>query len=246
MADLAQRVQAAEHQLKALRSVCIGQWVLLLAVAAAFLASRPVQAGSPNVLHARGLVIEDSAGRARIVLGAPFPQVAGRKRQDEGSVAMVFLNEDGADRLLLGEGIGAQIDGKVYSQQQRATNGAAYGVTIMDGHGNERGGFGFIALASGGGRGIITLDRPVGDAWGAWVDDRTDLTGMTFNYPMPIGEYQPAIEFVVQKGRPFLHLKDHQDYARAELSLAADGKPSLTVSDGSGKQLDDLFAAAHH
>jgi len=246
MADLERRVQAAEHQLKTLRSVCIGEFVLLVAVAAAFLASRPVQAGSPDVLHARGLVIEDSAGRARIVLGAPFPQVAGRKRQDEGSVAMVFLNEDGADRLLVGEGIGAQIEGKAHPQQQRSTNGSAYGVTIMDGHGNERGGFGFTALAGGGGRGIIALDRPVGDAWGAWVDDRNDLTGMTFNYSMPIGEYQPAIEIAVQKGRPFLHLKDHQDYARAEISLAADGKPALTVSDGKGKQLDDLFAGAHH
>jgi hypothetical protein len=36
---------------------------------------------------------------------------------------MLFLGPSGADRLLVGEGIGPQVRGKVSSQQQRAVKG---------------------------------------------------------------------------------------------------------------------------
>jgi hypothetical protein len=143
--------------------------------------------------------------------------------------------------LLVGEGIGVQIKGKIYSQQQRSVQDSAYGITIMDSSGNERGGFGFTALHDGGGRAIVALDRPVGDAWGAVVDDKTGWVGMTFNYAMPLGEYQPGIELGLLRDRAFVHFKDKNDYSRAEMSLAPDSEPSLTISDGKGKQIVDLF-----
>jgi hypothetical protein len=244
--NLEQSMQSTIRQVKVLRVTSVIQFIILLFLAMSLLTRHAVRAGSSSdVLRIRGLIIEDHEGRARILVGAPFPSATGRKRQDDTSSAILFLDAAGSDRLLVGEGIGAQINGKIYSQQQRSVRGSSYGINIMDGSGNERGGFGFTAMPSGGGRAIVALDRPVGDAWGAVVDDKTGWVGMTFNYPMPLGEYQPGIEMGLEKERPFLHLKDKNDYSRSELSLGADGTPSLTVQDKNGKQVRDLFGLSH-
>lgn len=235
-------MKSVDRHIKALWVACVAQFLVLVALFATKLFIRPVHAeASSNVLHVRGLVIEDAEGRPRVLIGAPFPVVAGRKRQDEGSAAVLFLDQNGIDRLLIGEGIAAQIQGKLFSQQQRAVKGSAYGVTLMDGSGNERGGFGFTALPSGGGRALIALDRPVGDAWGAVVDDKSGWAGMIFNYQMPLGQYQPGIEMGLQGERPFLHFKDKNDNSRAEISLRPDGMPSLTMYDDKGKPLTDVL-----
>lgn len=240
--NLEQWILAADRRIRVLRIVCIAQFVMLIALAASGILTKSVHAGvSADMLRVRGLVVEDAKGRARILIGAPFVKVDGRKRRDEGSTAILFLDEAGNDRFLVGEGMAAQINGKIYSQEQRAVKGSAYGITMMDGSGNERGGFGFTALPAGGGRAMVSLDRPVGDAWGAWVDDKTGTVGMTFNYPMTLGEYQPGIEIGVQGERPFLHFKDKNDYPRAEMSLAPDGVPSLTISNEKGKEIGNLF-----
>jgi hypothetical protein len=242
MDDLQPKLNSLGVQVRFLRWVCILQAALFLLAVAGMFRTRPVSADtSGDVLRLKGLIIEDAQGRPRILLGAPFPKAQNRKRQDDGSAAMLFLNENGADRLLVGEGIGAQIAGKVYSQKKRAVQGESYGILIMDGEGNERGGYGFTALPGGGGRGVITLDRPVGDAWGAMVDDKTQFVGELINYPMPLGQYQPALEMGVQKEWPFLHFKDKNDYPRAEISEAPDGTPSFTVADAKGKKLGDIF-----
>ncbi len=244
--DLERRMQSAELKIRYLHILCITQFVVLLGMAASLLLTCSVRAQkSPDVLHAHALIIEDTSGRPRILLGAPFPRVTGRKRQDEGSAAILFLDEKGADRLLIGEGIGAQIKGNIYSEQHRAVKGTAYGVTIMDGDGNERGGFGFTASPLGGGRGVIALDRPTGDAWGAFVDDKSSWVGMTFNYPMSLGDYQPGIEIGVQGERPFLHFKDKSDNTRAEMSIGVEGAASLAIFDAKNRRLADLFSMQH-
>ena len=43
-----------------------------------------------GVLRARGLIIEDDAGRERILIGAPIPQAANRFRTDEARVREVW------------------------------------------------------------------------------------------------------------------------------------------------------------
>lgn len=235
-----ERLRRLESQVRFLRLFCAAQITLLVMVAAGFL-MHPAEAKiDANIIHARGLVIEDAQGRPRMLLGAPFPAAAGRKRQDAGSAALLFLNESGADRLLIGGDIPVQVGGKVLPNH-RAVQGEAYGITLMDGQGNERGGFGFTALPSGGGRATLALDRPTGDAWGALVDDNSGFAGMLFNYPMPSGEYQSGIEMGVMRERPFLHFKDKDDNSRAEISVGPDGSPAFTVADHSGKVLGDLF-----
>jgi hypothetical protein len=53
-----------------------------------------------NLVRVRGLVVEDAAGRERILIGAPVPAVKGRKRRDD-SVGFIVLGENGADRVTL-------------------------------------------------------------------------------------------------------------------------------------------------
>jgi hypothetical protein len=46
-----------------------------------------------------GSIIEDERGRARIILGAPLPAVAERKRQGPLTNSMIFLDVLGFDQL---------------------------------------------------------------------------------------------------------------------------------------------------
>jgi hypothetical protein len=205
-------------QVRFLRQLCLAQAILLgFAIIATFVVRTASADTTGDILRVKGLIIEDAQGRPRILLGAPFPKVHSRKRQDDGSAAMLFLNETGADRLLVGEGISPQVGGKVYPPNFRApqARGSGYGVTPMDGEGNERGGFGFTAQAGGGGRASIVLDRPTGDAWGALVDDKKQYVGML--------------------------LMDKKDNSRVEIALEGDAAPSFTVTDATGKPLGDVL-----
>jgi hypothetical protein len=239
------RLRAVERRLRLVLGLCLVETLALAAGAALVL---PRLLGRPDasvsVLYARGVVIEDAQARPRILLGAPFPVVAHRKRQDATSAALLFLNEHGFDRLIVGEGIAPQVAGRVLSGGRKPGAGSGYGLTLHDGEGNERGGLGFLPyLASGvgGGRATIALDRPSGDAWGALVDDRTAFAGMLFNYPMPAGTYQSGIEMGVAGEKPFIHFKDKEDNTRSELAVTPAGVPTLEVFDARGRRLTELL-----
>jgi len=108
----------------------------------------------PGVLRVKGLIIEDSAGRERILIGAPVPTVQGRKRQDN-TVGVVVIGENGADRLALGTPVPApQIQGAVGQRIGNAT-----GFVMNDENGDERGGFGVL---DNDGRATFGLDYPGG------------------------------------------------------------------------------------
>ena len=79
---LEQRVGTLETSQNLLRVFCLIEAVVLAAVGAlAFLTGHVHASRSSDILYARGLVIEDTQGRARALLGAPFPRVPSRKRQ---------------------------------------------------------------------------------------------------------------------------------------------------------------------
>ena len=120
-------------------------------------------AGTDGVLRARGLIIEDQAGRERILLGAPIPEAANRVRTDtarlrelwgpqhpdieaymdsyreyeHGANGLVILNEDGFDRLILGEETPDPHVGKRIAPST--------GLVVHDRIGFERGGFGVLS-----------------------------------------------------------------------------------------------------
>lgn len=105
------------------------------------------------VLRVRGIVIEDAEGRARILLGAPAPNVPDRKRMDS-TTSLILLDEKGNDRLVVGYVPDQQVKGQI---EARGT--AVVGMALCDQDGNERGGFGIFDASGSVG---IGLDYPGG------------------------------------------------------------------------------------
>jgi hypothetical protein len=137
------------------------------------------------------------------VLGAPFPVLPDRKRQDAPTAAMIFLDENGHDRLTLGESPNPQVNGKI-----GARTALAFGLLIHDQTGAERGGFAWLAS----GRAVIALDRPSQDGWTATVDDETGFAGMVALYsPDVAARNSSGIVIGTQGDSAFLRLKDTKD-----------------------------------
>src|SRR4051812_1172656 len=83
------------HQVRWLSVLCLVQ---ALGFVVLMMDGRLVKAQStPATMRVRGLIVEDDQGRPRIVMGAPFPNVAERSRKDPPTNAMVFLDESGHD-----------------------------------------------------------------------------------------------------------------------------------------------------
>src|ERR1700728_2465265 len=125
-----------------------------VAVVGLFVLNKYVLASTSNekILHVREIVIEDSNGVPRLLLGAPVSN-QGRKRQD-AVTGLVLLGDNGTDRLTIGTADYDQINGIL---QHRIAKGI--GVLLNDSTGNERGGFGFLDN----GRVTLGLDRAHGE-----------------------------------------------------------------------------------
>jgi hypothetical protein len=229
------RLNALENKTRRLELLCFAQFVVLIAVGFTAVYNNAVHAqGFENVLHARGLVIEDGAGKPRILVGAPFPSVRGRFRQDSTTTAMVFLDERGRDRLTLGEEPEPQVSGRVVTVAHRIASG--FGVVIHDGEGNERGAYGWLAN----GRALITLDRPGLDAWAAIVDDKTGFAGMRIEYPPDVARDSNGIEVGTQGRRAFFRILDTREKERAILQYDEGGPTIFRTRDRVGKVIRDL------
>jgi len=171
---LEERIESLERRSRryALATIVLG--IALAALLVSGFAAR--KAESEHVLRAKGLVIEDAQGRPRVLLGAPFPSVRERIRSDAASTAMIFLDEQGHDRLTLGEALPAQLEGNVSKTNRRI--GSSFGVIIHDLQGNERGGLSFLSN----GRATLALDYPGRDAIGLSVDDTLNRAEFMINY----------------------------------------------------------------
>jgi len=172
--SLEQRIDELERRSRRLTGVSVVLGAALAALLVSGFAAAPKD--PDGVVHAKGLVIEDAQGRPRVLLGAPFPEVSARSRTDIRSTSMIFLDEQGHDRLTVGEALPAQLQGKIAKVDQRI--GASFGVTIHDLEGNERGGFSFLSN----GRASIALDYPGRDAIGMSVDDHLNRAEFMLNY----------------------------------------------------------------
>jgi len=138
-------------------------YAILMTVALAVLFVRS-GTGTDGVLRVRGLIIEDHAGRERILIGAPIPEAANRVRTDTARVrelwgprfpdlerymgwyqdyqhstnGILILSEDGFDRIAIG-------DPKPDPNIGRRL-GPSTGVVINDPEGFERTGYGLLEL----------------------------------------------------------------------------------------------------
>ncbi len=135
-----------------------------------------------DILRARGIIIEDSAGRDRILIGAPFPASPHRVRTDStlarkawagnfedpdqymqwykdyyhGGTGILVMNEQGFDRVLVGDKLADPNTGKRMFEPA--------GILWNDRMGFERGGAGVNTTKDGQARSVIGVDAENGEA----------------------------------------------------------------------------------
>jgi len=186
------------------------------------------------VLHVRGIVVEDSQGRPRILIGAPAPKAKGRTRTDD-AFGIVLLGENGADQVVLGaptpDGMSA---GKV---TKRIAAGA--GLLVNDAEGNERGGFGVLAN----GRGVACLDYPAPSTREAvcmGVVPEAGFAGFLINAPS--GDSGERAEMaVIQDGTSLFKLADANGEERAMMVVQGDKPAKFLVIDPKAKTQTDIL-----
>jgi len=184
---------------------------------------------APEVLRARGLVLEDGAGHARLLLGVPVPDVAERKRHDEAD-GLVLLDEQGNDRLQLGHVGGPQMGGVVQPRISPAT-----GLAVCDARGDERGGFGVMEN----GRVALGLDAPSGEGVMPYVAPDLDQNGLMINTHVGDQTIQ-RISLGAGSGEATLLLNDPAGTQRVALH-ADTAAAKLDVFDAEGHRLLDAF-----
>lgn len=136
-----------------------------------------------GILRAKGIIIEDSAGRDRILIGSPIPFSKHRVRTDtnlvrkywaprfeeqadqymkwyksyyNGAEGIVVMNENGFDRVLLGDKLADPNTGKRMFQSA--------GILWNDQEGWELGGAGVNTTRDGKSRAVIGVDDKDGEA----------------------------------------------------------------------------------
>lgn len=178
-----ERITHLERQFRLLRTYAA---VLSLAFVVGILiaAQRPAQV--PEVLRVRGVIVEDSEGRERILIGAPIPEVASRVRTDTARVrrlwgprfppeymgyyqgyrhdmtGILVLDTLGFDRLAVGQDVP---DPNIGRRVGRST-----GLVVNDSLGFERTGYGLLTV-KGRDRVVLGLDGDDGEALALMVDD---------------------------------------------------------------------------
>jgi hypothetical protein len=223
-AHFEQRLVRIERTSRCLRYTCIGQAIFLAVLCLWATRSRVVEAqSSANILRVRGLIVEDSAGRPRILLGAPFPSVKERMRQDATTTAMLFIDEQGHDRLTLGEELQPQVGGKI--GLHRIASG--FGVVIHDGNGDERGAYGWLSN----GRALITLDRPGAEAWATVVNDKTGEAATVFGFPPQVANDTTAIKIGTRGTAAFVAFNDKSGNNRALFQSENGASPAFQLFD---------------
>jgi hypothetical protein len=222
---LQKRYGHIERRLRILQTgVVLGLGLLLVFVWTA-LHARPASADdSGQVLRLRGLIIEDAQGRPRILIGAPVPKVAGRKRQDDTN-GLILVGENGADRVALGVPTPSpQVKGQVV---KRISPGA--GLVIDDPNGNERGGMGVLDS----GRGVLCLDYPdpiAREAVCLAVVPEAGFAGVAVNAPS--GDNGERAEMAVLKdGTSILKLADTNGEERTMLVVHDESPAQFLILD---------------
>ena len=135
-----------------------------------------------DIIRAKGIIIEDSSGKDRILIGAPIPFSKARVRTDtalvrknwagtyknadqfmqwyksyyHGTVGIVVMNESGFDRVLMGDKLADPNSGKRMFE--------AAGISWNDREGWERGGAGVNTTKEGKARSVMGVDNQNGEA----------------------------------------------------------------------------------
>lgn len=179
--DTRMHIDRLERQVRQLKTF-VGALTVGLAMmfAAAWAHVPAVQAQSDNrILRVRGIIVEDEAGRERVLIGAPIPAAANRVRTNDRRVrelwagrfpdadqymefykgyqhstnGMLILDENGFDRIAVGDPVPDLYNGKRI--------GPNTGMIINDERGSERSGYGLLKVGATS-RVVLGLDFPGG------------------------------------------------------------------------------------
>jgi hypothetical protein len=192
MDDYEKRLDQLQSEVRRLRAFLVGLGALPMLVGIAVAARLPARA--PEVLRARGLIIEDEHGRERILIGAPVPYAANRVRTDTARVrrlwaprfppqymdyyrgyrhaviGMIVLDEQGIDRMAIGDSVPDPNIGKRI--------GPSVGLLLNDANGFERSGYGLLTVR-GRDRVVLGLDSNHGTEGATFVLVDSGRTGMS-------------------------------------------------------------------
>lgn len=226
LAALQEQVRGLRRRTRALELLA-GVAVLALVLVAA---RGPAAA---EVLRARGLVLEDDQGRARLLLGVNVPEVAERLRKDPAA-GLVLLDEQGHDRLQMGHVGGPQMGGTLQERISPAT-----GLSVNDAAGDERGGFGLMDN----GRAVMGLDAPSGEGVMLFVAPDLGMNGLMINSHTGDQTTQRISLAAKATGEAALSFNDTVGRTRAVLRCN-DGAPALEALDADGRPLFNLMDGA--
>lgn len=178
--DFEKQIQQLECRYRSLRKLFFSTIFCIVAIEVGL---RTYQRSHFDIIRAKGIVLEDQNGRDRILIGAPIPFSEDRVRTDTAAVrkywsgayegieddylewyqgyrhsanGMVVLNEQGFDRVQLGDELSDPNSGK--------RQFTLAGLLWNDPQGWELGGAGVNTSADGQSRSVIGLDDGQGEA----------------------------------------------------------------------------------
>jgi hypothetical protein len=230
-AELEQRVTHLERALQ--RSRRITEATLMAAgvcVAAAWTGG--ATGSAPGMLHARGLIIEDSPGHPRILIGAPIP-LSGRAGKDAGA-GIAVLSPSGKLRVAVGApSPSPQVNGKMLERAGGDAGGGAGGIIVFDTSGDERGGMGVLPN----GAANVCLDYAKGpkEAVCLVVAPENAYAGLAVN-GTPGQGYERASMVVSAHGEAQVKVAAVHGDERATLRADGTGPAALLVSDSAHPQ----------
>ncbi|TAF67696.1 MAG: hypothetical protein EAZ55_01360 [Cytophagales bacterium] len=177
--DNLQQIKQLQQQINLLKSyILAGTIIFAMLLLSSYRTKKDI---NDNIIRTQGIIIQDSLGRDRILIGNPIPYSKDRVRTNMEKVAktwakdlggdkymewykgyrhsangIVFLNEEGYDKILVGDQLPDPNTGK------RIVDAA--GLMFNDDKGYERGGLGVSRTTEGSYRLVLGMDDEQGEA----------------------------------------------------------------------------------
>lgn len=186
-----QDIQYLKRSVRGLKRLVGVMGMALLAIPVAAFTLREA-----DILRVKGIIIEDDQGRARILIGAPAPEVTERVRTNpelaraawgesgtrvywdtlnNDTFGLLILDENGHDRAALGSPVPDPLNGRRIAK--------ATGMSFHNQEGVERGGIGHMYNADTGiDRGVLGLDNKDGEG-AILIADNDGTVGLVVNDP---------------------------------------------------------------
>lgn len=223
------RIERLEQNIRSLRTaVLLLVLAIIVGVSVAMLPE-----GKGNILRVKGLIVEDAEGNPRILIGSPFPEVKGRKREGRATGILV-LDEEGIDRLSIGSPtLDPQIKGTVVKRMSPAT-----GIQINDINGNERSGYGVLDSGSV----VLGMDYETGEGLGLFISKEMGYTGVLINGAKgPPNSQRVFLGTSLKKESPGLLVLNDNNGTMYTFFEMKEGNPRWNVYDKEGKLILDAI-----